>query len=44
MDKSLVNTRHDIKFDIPDYEYMIKALQVFMEKHRADLYEQYYTK
>lgn len=42
VDKSLVNTRSDIHFDIPNYENMLRELFNFMYRHRDDLYRQYY--
>lgn len=43
VDKSLVNTRSDISFSIPDYETMLKQLSEFMNNHRKLLYQQYYS-
>ena len=43
VDKSLVNTRSDIDFVIPDYETMIRELFDFMCNHRDNLYQQYYS-
>lgn len=39
-DKSLINTRHDIDFDIPGYETMLKDMKEWMVNHH-DLYPHY---
>jgi dTDP-4-dehydrorhamnose reductase len=43
VDKSLINTRSDIDFKIPDYKDMLMDLSEFMKNHRIDLYRQYYS-
>lgn len=43
VDKSLINTRSDIDFKIPDYNDMLTELSEFMKNHRIDLYKQYYS-
>lgn len=42
-DKSLLNTRTDFNYRIPDYEEMIKELTRWMKQHK-DLYTQYNIK
>jgi dTDP-4-dehydrorhamnose reductase len=43
IDKSLINTRSDIDFNIPDYNNMLMELSEFMKNHRINLYNQYYS-
>lgn len=42
-DKSLKNTRTDFQYQIPDYEFMIEELAVWIREHR-NLYTQYNIK
>lgn len=44
VDKSLINTREDIQFRIPDYETMIIDLFDFMEQYKSSYYSSYYSK
>jgi dTDP-4-dehydrorhamnose reductase len=41
VDKSLLNTRTDADFVIPDYETMIIELCDFMKNHKNSLYKRY---
>jgi len=34
-DKSLINTRHDIDFEIPDYENMLKEMKGWIVNHKS---------
>jgi hypothetical protein len=35
LDKSLINTRNDFDYDVPDYETMIEEMRKWMEKYRS---------
>jgi dTDP-4-dehydrorhamnose reductase len=39
-DKSLVQTRTDVSFDVPDYETMVREMAMWINAH-TDLYRQY---
>ncbi len=41
VDKSLINSRRDFSFDIPDYEIMIKEMKQWIENHKV-LYPHYF--
>lgn len=43
VDKSLVNTRADVDFKIPNYNDMLMELSEFMNNYRIDLYKQYFS-
>jgi dTDP-4-dehydrorhamnose reductase len=43
VDKSLINTRSDIDFKIPDYNDMLMELSEYMKNNRINLYKQYYS-
>ena len=40
-DKSIINTREDVEYGIPDYDAMIHEMAEWIKKH-SDLYKQYF--
>lgn len=43
LDKSLINTRSDFSFQVPDYETMVREMGVWIEDHR-ELYPHYFLR
>jgi dTDP-4-dehydrorhamnose reductase len=43
VDKSLINTRSDVHFKVPDYNDMLMELSEYMKNNRINLYKQYYS-
>lgn len=42
IDKSLINTRTDVSFHVPDYEIMIAEMKIWIDEHK-DLYPHYFN-